>query len=287
MQSENGLQKPGKRKPLISIIVPVLNMEQTISRTLESIVAQRHDHVEIIVVDGQSGDQTIDKIQPYADHVLALISEPDAGLYDAINKGLKHATGEIIGILNGDDYYKDSAVLSTYADKFSDEEVGVVFGDLEFFPPGNPSKTIRSYSSRNFSREKLRYGWMPPHPTTFIRRSVYDLIGNYRTDFKISSDFEFLLRALWLNSLKFDRVDSVVVRMQYGGLSTKGLVATYTLNKEIIRACRENGLNTNWLMILSKFPAKLMEFSSAFRSSGERAKHVKVRDAVDSTPNLG
>ena len=106
---------------------------------------------------------------------------------------------------------------------------------------------------------------MPPHPTTFIRRSVYDAIGNYSTDYMISSDFEFLIRALWLHSVQFDRIDSVVVRMQYGGLSTNGLVATYQLNKEIIQACRSHGLSTGWPTIMLKFPEKLLEFAPAFR----------------------
>jgi len=240
-------------------------MEGTIARTLDSIVEQNYPNVEIILVDGQSTDSTLKRIEPYASRLAAISSEPDSGLYDAVNKGLERASGEIIGILNGDDYYTDPLVLERYADKFEDPEIGIVFGDLEFFPPDNPDKTIRIYSSRGFTKEKLRFGWMPPHPTTFVRRSVYDTLSHYSTDYKISADFEFLVRALWLNSVKFDRIDSVVVRMQYGGLSTKGLAATYQLNKEIIRACRQNGLKTGWVTIMLKFPRKLMEFAPLFR----------------------
>jgi len=247
------------------VIVPVLNMERTIARTLNSIVEQKYPTVEIILVDGQSSDATLEKIKPFAHRLTKVISEPDHGLYDAVNKGLALADGNIISILNGDDYYAHPGVLALYADKFDEPQTGIVFGDLEFFSPSNPDKTVRACSSHNFTRDKLRFGWMPPHPTTLIRRSIYDAVGNYNTQYKISSDFEFLIRALWLHSVKFDRIDSVVVRMQYGGLSTNGLKASYQLNKEIIQACRSNGLKTNWPTILLKLPEKLMEFAPAFR----------------------
>jgi len=256
---------PGNPDSTISVIVPVLNMERTIARTMRSLVEQRYPNVEIIVVDGQSTDQTLAQLAPFEDEISGVISEPDDGLYYAVNKGLDRATGDIIGILNGDDYYMHPRVLDLYADKFENTHIGIAFGDLEYFPPSRPDKTIRTYSSRKFTREKLRLGWMPPHPTTFIRRSVYDTIGKYSTDYNISSDFEFLIRALWLHGIEFDRIDSVVVRMQYGGLSTKGLVSTYRLNQEIIRACRSNGLKTGWPTIMLKFPEKLLEFAPALR----------------------
>lgn len=271
MSSDNGADSRNRDRPLISIIVPVRNMERTISRTLESIASQTYPHVEVIVVDGQSRDRTVDRVMPFSDHLTEIVSEPDDGLYDAINKGLSRATGEIVGILNGDDYYCSERVLEWYAEKFRDNQVGMVFGDLEFFLPDSPYKTIRRYSSDSFRPDRLRYGWMPPHPATFIRRSVYEAIGNYRTDYEISADFEFLVRALVLNSVMYDRIDSVVVRMQYGGLSTSGVMATYTLNKEIIRACRENGLKTSWPVILMKFPAKLLEFAPAFSKDRDDA----------------
>lgn len=250
---------------MFSVIVPVRNMEQTICRTLDSIIRQSYPCVEIVVVEGQSTDRTYERVQPYRNQLAVLISEPDAGLYDAINKGLAASSGQIIAILNGDDYYSNDQVLQRYSEKFENPNIGIVFGDLEFFPATSPARTIRTYSSRHFRPDKLAYGWMPPHPTTFVRRCVYDKVGHYRPEYRISSDFEFLVRALWLHAVQFDRVDEVVVRMQYGGLSTKGLKATYILNKEILQACRSNGLRTNWLNILSKFPAKLREFLPALR----------------------
>jgi glycosyltransferase involved in cell wall biosynthesis len=244
---------------------------------MNSIADQTYPNVEVVVVEGQSQDKTMDRILPFANQISQIISGPDQGLYDAINKGLARANGEIISILNGDDYYANSSVLESYAAKFTNEQVGIVFGDLEFFSPEKPTKTLRRYSSRKFNPERLRYGWMPPHPTTFVRRSVYDAVGQYRTDYEISADFEFLIRALWLHAVEFDRIASVSVRMQYGGLSTSGIIATYKLNNEIIRACRENGLKTSWPRILLKFPIKLLEFLPAFHSASERRAGAKTQ----------
>ncbi len=287
MSSVSNSDSPGNSNPLISIIVPVRDMANTVARTLDSVVNQNYSSVEVIVVDGQSEDDTLERIKPYRNKIAALISESDFGLYDAVNKGIKRATGDIVAILNGDDYYSHDGVVSAYAKKFEDQEVGIVFGDLEFFTAQNPSRTIRSYSSARFTPEKLSGGWMPPHPTVFVRKSIYDEIGDYQTDYQISSDFEFLIRALWRNSIKYDRIDSVVVRMQYGGLSTKGIKATYILNKEIIRACRANGLDTSWWRILLKFPAKLAEFTPALKSlASTNRRLVNGAAAPGSTSSL-
>jgi glycosyltransferase involved in cell wall biosynthesis len=252
--------RSSEANPLISIVVPVLNMERTIERALTSIVRQSYPHKEIILVDGKSSDGTLQRVRAFESHISVVISEPDTGVYHAINKGLQHASGQIVGILNADDYYAHEHVFEAYRERFADPTIGIVFGDLEFFSPHNPDRVVRTYSSRNFTLEKLRLGIMPPHPTTFVRRSVYDTVGNYSTEFRIAGDFEFLVRALWVHSVAFARIDSVLVRMQYGGMSTGGIGATYRLNKEIIRACRQNGLRTSWAALLLKLPQRLAEF---------------------------
>lgn len=246
--------------PTFSVVVPVRNMQATILRTLDSIFSQVGVEVQVIVIDGASTDGTLDKIELYRDRLSVVVSEPDSGVYHAINKGLQKVEGDFVAILNGDDYYSGPSVLFSYVEKFADPAIGIVFGDLEFFLPGSPSKTIRSYSSERFHPRKLKYGWMPPHPTMIVRRQVYDLVGPYSADYEISSDFEFVVRALWKHKVAYARVPSIVVRMQYGGLSTKGIKATYILNNEIIRACKSNGLHTSWLFILLKLPGKLLEF---------------------------
>lgn len=243
-----------------SIIVPVRNVEATVRRTIRSILDQDWPaEPEIIVVDGASTDGTLEAIQPLVTQTTKVISEPDNGLYDAINKGINQATGDVIGILNGDDYYAHDQVLQLYSDAFADERVDITFADLVYFSPAKPERTIRLYSSRQFTPTRLLRGWMPPHPTVFVRARVYEQIGCYHTDYLIAADYEFIVRALLVHQLNYRRIDSIVVRMQIGGISTSGLRATYTLNKEIIRACRENGFDVSWPRLLAKYPAKLKE----------------------------
>lgn len=257
---EPAANQPTSSPAGFSIVVPVRNVEATVQRTIESILSQQLQPTpEIIVVDGASTDGTLQAIAPFESKIAKVISEPDDGLYDAINKGIAHSSGNVIGILNGDDYYAHDDVLAMYGETFRDPEVDLVYADLVFFEVSQPDRVRRLYSSRDFYPDKLRAGWMPPHPTVFVRSSAYDKVGNYRTDYRIAADFEFLVRAFLLHKLPYRRIDSVVVRMQLGGLSTSGLKATYTLNSEIIRACRENGVDTSWPRILMKYPAKLRE----------------------------
>lgn len=250
-----------KEGMVFSIIVPVRNAEASVSRTIESILSQRSQvAVELIVVDGDSTDGTLRQVERFGDQIDIVISEPDSGLYDAINKGIGSASGDVIGILNGDDAYAHPNVLSLYHEAFRNPDTDLVFADVVYFAASRPDVVRRLYSSAKFHPAKLRNGWMPPHPTVFLRKEAYEQVGCYQTDYEIAADFEFLVRALLVHRLSYARIDSVAVRMQLGGISTSGLRATYTLNKEIIRSCRENGIDTNWLRILSKYPAKFKEF---------------------------
>ncbi len=266
MLLENDISSPVSAQPSVSVIVPVRNMAATITRTLDSILGQRYRNKELIVVDGQSSDATLERLKPYMNELTAFVSEPDSGVYEAINKGLHRARGDIVAILNADDLYSHPEVLDLYVKKFADPELDLVFGDLEFFPPSHPDRTIRRYSAKGYHPSMLRYGHMPPHPTMFARRRVYDDVGNYDESYQIAADFEFMVRALWLKSHRYDCIDSVVVRMQYGGLSTAGIRASYLLNSEIIRACRDNGLAMSWWRLARKFPRKLLEFSPSLPS---------------------
>lgn len=251
---------PAESGTRFSIVVPVRNVEATIARTLDSVLNQQHaPKPEIILVDGASTDGTMRAVAPFAPEIACVISEPDDGLYDAINKGIAQASGDVIGILNGDDYYAHPNVLAAYSTAFAEAGVDLVYADLVFFAADNPERIRRLYSSRHFQPEQLLAGWMPPHPTVFIRREAYGRIGPYRTDYRIAADYELMVRALLVHRLTYRRIDDVVVRMQLGGMSTAGLRATYTLNSEIIRACRENGFQTGWHRLLAKFPAKLKD----------------------------
>jgi len=244
----------------VSIITVSYNSAETIRDTIESVLEQSYKDIEYIIVDGNSKDETMAIVTSYGDKVTKVLSEPDKGIYDAMNKGVALATGDIIGILNSDDFYETNNAIEDIVDHFkANIEAEVVFGDVVFVEPSNLNKIVRYYSSKKFKAAKLRFGWMPPHPATFIKKSVYDQYGLYKLGYKISADYEMFVRLLMVAKVKFSRIDKVIVRMRSGGASTDGIKSSLTLNQEIVRACRENGVYTNLLLVLLKIPFKLIE----------------------------
>lgn len=244
----------------ISIVTVAFNAVSTIADTLESVAAQTHPDVEHIVVDGASTDGTLAIVEHYVKHVAHLISEPDTGIYDAMNKGLGLATGEIIGFLNADDVYADNGVLGRVSAIMAKDRLDAVFGDAEFVSPARPNQPLRRYNSERFRPERIAWGWMPAHPALFLKRSVYDRFGKFRTDYRIAGDFELVARIFRGGTLTYQHVPEVWVRMRTGGISTGGWRNTLLLNQEVLRACRENDIPTSLPKILSKYPAKLLEF---------------------------
>ena len=244
----------------ISIITVCYNSEATIWDTIESVLAQSYSDIEYIIVDGASSDNTMAIVEEYKDRIAIVVSEPDKGIYDAMNKGIKLATGDVVGILNSDDFYQDNDVVRNVVRQFASfSDPDIVFGDVVFVAPEKLDRIIRFYRSGHFRPWKLRFGWMPPHPATFIKKRAYDQVGLYSLDFKISSDYEMFVRLLLVQHLSFSRIDNVLVRMRTGGVSTAGIKSNLLLNKEIVQACRKNGVYTNLLFVLSKLPFKLME----------------------------
>jgi glycosyltransferase involved in cell wall biosynthesis len=244
----------------ISIVTVCLNSAATIRDTLESVLAQDHAEREHIVVDGGSTDGTLGILGEYAGRIDRVIGGPDRGIYDALNKGIAAATGDAVGILHADDVYESAAVLSTVARAFGTApEADIVFGDLVFVRPDDLHRVVRRYASKSFRPWKLRFGWMPPHPASFIRRSAYARIGPYATDLRIASDYEMFVKAFLVHRLAYRRIDQVLVRMRHGGLSTSGWTASLLLNREIVAACRRNGVYTNLPLVLLKTPFKLAE----------------------------
>jgi len=245
----------------ISIITVCFNSAATIRDTIESVLSQSYANIEYIVVDGASTDGTVDIIHEYDKDIARIISEPDDGIYDAMNKGISSATGDIVGILNSDDFFESPDTIQHVVDGFrKGPHVDIVFGDIVFVSPDDLRTVKRFYSSKRFRPWKLRFGYMPPHPGTFVRKEAYDKVGLYRLDYCISADYEMFVRWLIIAKLPYRRIEKVLVHMRPGGLSTSGLKSIITLNREIIRACVENGLYTNWLFILPKVPFKLLEF---------------------------
>ena len=244
----------------ISIITVCFNSEKTIRDTIESVIAQDYTDIEYIIVDGGSNDSTMSIIQEYEDSINTVITEIDKGIYDAMNKGIKLATGDVIGILNSDDIFENSLVISDVIKLFkSIPSVSLIFGDVVIVDPIKTENIIRFCSSKNFRRWKLRFGWMPPHPATFIKKTVYEQVGNYSLDYKISADYELFVRMLMVNQLNYSRMNKILVRQRAGGVSTSGFKSSLLLNSEIVEACKINGFYTNLFLVLLKIPFKLLE----------------------------
>jgi glycosyltransferase involved in cell wall biosynthesis len=244
----------------VSIITVCYNSAATIRDTIESVLAQDYADIEYIIVDGASKDNTLSIVSEYRDRIATVISEPDKGIYDAMNKGILAATGDVVGILNSDDFYESTDALSAVVKAFREnEKAELIFGDLVFVKPTDLKKVTRFYSLPNYSGWKLRFGWMPPHPATFIRKDVYDRFGLYKTNFKIAADYELFVRLLMVKRIAFKHIDKVLIRMRSGGASTSGIQSSMTLNHEIIRACRANNVYTNMLFLMFKIPFKLVE----------------------------
>lgn len=243
-----------------SVITVCRNSAETIAETIKSVQSQADCDLQYVIVDGASTDGTQDIIGRLATGNTVFVSEPDKGIYDAMNKGLRMATGDIIAFLGADDVYLDDMVIARVGARMKEGKLDVFLGDVVFFNPKNPARTLRRYDSSRFSPVRIPWGWMPAHPAMFMRREVYEKTGPFRTDYRIGGDFEFIARAFWRKNLRYEHLPEVLVRMRLGGVSTGGLRNTILLNREVLRACRENNIPTNIFKILSKYPAKLLEF---------------------------
>ncbi|KAA6351949.1 PGL/p-HBAD biosynthesis glycosyltransferase [termite gut metagenome] len=246
----------------ISLITVCYNSEAHLRSTIESVLHQTYPDIEYILIDGNSQDHTVDIIREYepAFHGrLKWISEPDQGIYDAMNKGIRMAIGEIVGILNSDDFYTHPACLETIAGVFEDAGMDSCFADVRFVKPENLDQTVRYYSSAKFNPAKFRWGFMPAHPTFFVRKKYFDEMGYYKTDYRIAADFELLIRFLYVRKLSYRYLPLDLVKMRMGGRSTQSWKSNYILNKEIVRACKENGIYTHLFILLLKYFRKIVE----------------------------
>lgn len=244
----------------VSIVTVCFNSATTIADTLRSVAGQRGAEFEHIIVDGASTDGTLDILAHHDNHIAKIVSEPDKGIYDAMNKGLALVTGEIIGFLNADDVYVHESVLERVAGIMARKDLDALFGDAEFVRSDRPDQPVRRYRSARFHPERIAWGWMPAHPTLFLRRHLYERFGTFQTDYRIAGDFELVARMFRGGKLAYYHLPEVLVRMRTGGVSTRGWRNTILLNREVLRACRENGIQTSLPKILSKYPAKLLEF---------------------------
>jgi glycosyltransferase involved in cell wall biosynthesis len=244
----------------ISIITVCFNSAETIEDTIQSVASQSYSNIEYIVIDGLSKDNTVDIIKKHPNVISKWTSEKDNGIYDAMNKGIALATGDIIGILNADDVYTDANVISNVMEKFLDESVQGVYGDLKYVQKDNLQKVIRFWKSGEYTAGKFFQGWMPPHPTFYVRKAVYEKFGKYRLDMPSASDYEFMLRVIHVNNIKLSYLPQVLVLMREGGMSNKSLQHRINANKDDRRAWQVNGVQPKFYTLYLKPLSKLLQF---------------------------
>lgn len=243
----------------ISIITATFNSESTLRDTIVSVLNQTYDNIEYIIIDGASTDGTLSIIAEYRDRISCVVSEPDNGIYDAMNKGISLATGDIVGILNSDDFLINESVISQITQHFLSSSIDAVYGDVIFVNPEKNNEAVRYYSSRIFKPSLFRFGLMPAHPTFYVRRYYYEQLGAYSLNYEIASDFDLLVRFLYKYKLHTKYISSPLVIMRTGGVSTESWSARLLINKEDMLACRKYGIRTNISMIMLKYVWKVGE----------------------------
>lgn len=243
----------------ISVITASYNSSSTIADTLRSVAEQDYHDIEHIIIDGGSKDNTMEIVRSFP-HVAIAISEKDKGIYDAMNKGVQRATGDIVAILNSDDFYNSSSVLSAVTFQFRDKNIDAVYGDLQYVKQDNTNIVSRYWKAGKFSPSKFFYGWMPPHPAFFVRRKVYDQVGLFNTTLRTSADYELMLRILVKHKVKAAYLPAVLVKMREGGLSNSSLSHRIKANKEDRLAWKLNGLQPNFFTLYLKPIRKIFQF---------------------------
>lgn len=265
VKTEGGLRIRGVRKssqqgmPLISLVTVVFNGAATLEHTIRSVIEQTYDNIEYIIIDGGSTDSTLDVIGKYDEKIDYWMSEKDKGIYDAINKGIALARGEYIGLLHSNDYYANLNAVEMIVANMKASNADAVFSNLDIVDPANLSRVLRKYRISSFTPFMLRIGVMPPHPTFYCKKSCFEKAGLYRMDYRIAADFEMLTRLLIKHHITWQYIDETTVKMRSGGLSSSGFKASWVVNREIIRACIENGLYTNMFILALKLPIRLLE----------------------------
>ncbi|MCC7303200.1 MAG: glycosyltransferase [Bacteroidia bacterium] len=243
----------------ISVITVCYNSAKTLGDTLQSVVSQDHDNKEYIVVDGGSSDQSLQIIQSFGTKINRFVSEKDNGLYDALNKGIGLATGEVISILHSDDRFAHGHVLSDVADAFNKNNCESLYGDLDYMD-GSMQKVVRKWRSGPYNRSRFLSGWMPPHPAFFLKRSAYENFGTFNTAFTISADYELMLRMLYKNKVSSFHLPAVLVKMRVGGKSNVSIRNRVNANQEDRKAWEVNGIQPRWYTLTIKPLRKLGQF---------------------------
>lgn len=236
----------------ISIITAVFNGVKTVEDCVKSVLDQTYPDIEHIIIDGGSTDGTLELIKKYTENVAKVMSEPDNGLYDAMNKGIKAATGDIVGILNSDDIYNGNMVLKKVADVFTDPSVDVCYADLVYVDKYDLNKVFRYWKSRDYQDGLFSKGWAPPHPTFFVRRRVYEKYGVFDLEYKLAADFELMVRFLGKYKIPSAYIPNVLVKMRLGGATNRSVLNVVKQNLEIRRAGKKNNISISLFVLTFK-----------------------------------
>ena len=247
----------------ISIVTATYNSAATVRDTIESVLRQTHQDWELIIKDGGSKDNTLDICCSYSEQAsgrMIIISSPDRGIYDAMNQGIEATIGDVVGLLNSDDFYTSDDVLETISNAFENGDMDAVYGDIHYVKDWALEKCVRYYSSEHFSRNRMMYGYMPAHPSFYCRREVNQKYGLFDTSFKVAADFEQLLRLIYIEKIKTQYIKKDFVTMRIGGASTDGIGSRVTIMKEHLRAFKKNGIRNNVFRLSLRYIDKLTEY---------------------------
>jgi glycosyltransferase len=228
--------------PTVSIVTAVFNGVDTVADALDSVAAQHGVEIEHIVIDGRSTDGTSELLRAAEGSLARLVVEPDRGIYDALNKGFALATGDVVGLLHADDVFAHDSVLARIAEVFADPAVDAAYGDLQYVRRDATDRVVREWQSGPFRRERLRWGWMPPHPTVFMRRRVLERVGPFDIGYRIAADYDHLMRLLTDPSVRVAYIPEVLVRMRVGGVSNRSIGNMLQKSREDLRAMRAHGV---------------------------------------------
>ena len=247
----------------VSIITATFNSENTIVSCMQSVIQQSYPNTEYLIIDGNSSDATLDIVKDkqinYPNVNFKIVSEPDNGIYDALNKGIALATGDVIGFVHSDDMLATDTILSEIVKTFENKALDGVYGDLQYVSQSNTNQVIRNWKSNPFHSKLLKQGWMPAHPTLFLKRSVYEKYGNFDTSYKIAADYDFMLRILKEEMLKFSYIPKVISKMRVGGMSNRSIKNMIQKSKEDYRAVTSNKVG-GLLSVLRKNTSKITQF---------------------------
>ena len=248
------------RIPKISVITVAFNSVRTIKDTIQSILRQDYQNIEYIIIDAGSTDGTIEVIKSFKTHISYFISETDKGIYDGMNKGIRASTGDLIGILNSDDFYPNNFILSNVAKTFISNKCDAVYGDLVYVKDYDIKKIVRYWQAGNYSSLKIKNGWMLPHPTFFVRKKIYDRFGLYNTELKNAADYEMILKLLYKENISVKYIPMILVNMRMGGASNSSLLNRIKANHEDGLAWTKNQLNKPLFIRIKKPLLKIKQF---------------------------